>query len=233
MVQVLIIFDDKVSPDRYFWRTNIEIPMKEHAQEASTENLELLKMLKADTAQLHDEVEKAMKSDRLLCDDFSKEEYAVLLQKLLLAHSSLEPVLQANAEISEVEGLQAEFRLTKREALVKDLEKLGHPAHSITVDLPALQQGPEAWGALYVLEGSSLGGAMILKNLMKKEIALTEAFSFYGYYGADTGRLWKQFKTLFEEHNTSDEETYRHVLNGANRAYQVFISAARAVDGAM
>lgn len=190
----------------------------------------MMHRLKADTQKLHDEVETAMNSERLMSDAFSKAEYGHLLQKLLLAHSSLEPLLLANNDIRRHKNLNAEWRLSKSEALKDDLKRLDLPALTIHIDLPVLQSGPESWGAFYVLEGSSLGGAMIHKHLKEKGTVTAEALSFYGYYGGDTGKLWKEFKAAFVENVNDDEDTYQQILRGAQSAYQLYLSAAKAIE---
>ncbi len=190
----------------------------------------ILKRLKADTRELHDEVEAAMNSGRVMSDDFSKDEYGRLLQKLLLAHSSLEPLLLANDDIRNNKKLDAGMRLSKSYALAEDLKKLDLAGLTIHIDLPELQSGPESWGALYVLEGSTLGGSIIHSHLKKKGIVSTEALSFYGRYGADTGKLWKEFKAALEEIINDDGATYQQVLKGARSAYALYISASKAID---
>jgi heme oxygenase len=63
----------------------------------------------------------------------------------------------------------------------------------------------EALGALYVLEGSSLGGRVILKELKRRDVSLA-GLGFLDPYGADTSRRWQSFLAILEREITSCEQ---------------------------
>lgn len=184
----------------------------------------IIEKLKKETRSLHDEVEAAMGSEELMRDDFSKERYKLLLQNLWQAHSALEPAVLQHERIARHPELEVERRLHKRKLLAEDLAELSaEPGEPMPViDLPTL---PQAWGAMYVLEGSSLGGAMIYKHLKKLNWDV-QAFRFYNCYGKDTGKLWSRFKTILQQENEPAEENLEELLQGANTAYGTFIKAA-------
>jgi heme oxygenase (biliverdin-IX-beta and delta-forming) len=59
----------------------------------------------------------------------------------------------------------------------------------------ACRRAEDAWGLLYLLEGSSLGGQLIARHLAAT-LGLTAANGAAGMapYGAETGTLWRSFK---------------------------------------
>ena len=59
--------------------------------------------------------------------------------------------------------------------------------------MPPLNTHPQLLGALYVLEGSTLGGQVIARQLAQAGIPLT---TYFGARGSQTGPLWKQFCQL-------------------------------------
>ena len=74
-------------------------------------------------------------------------------------------------------------------------------------------------GYLYVLQGSTLGGQYLSKQI-EKTIGLTqgsEQFYFYGY-GKDTGKVWKSFLEYLEQNEGNVNEI--DVLNSACAAFQ-------------
>lgn len=81
--------------------------------------------------------------------------------------------------------------------ILADLAALGFPVDGLPLcrELPAIHNQAEALGALYVLEGSTLGGRVIAKMLMKNEaLALgDEHLHFFHGYGEETGSKWKSF----------------------------------------
>jgi heme oxygenase (biliverdin-IX-beta and delta-forming) len=57
-----------------------------------------------------------------------------------------------------------------------------------------------AWGGMYVLEGSTLGGQIITKHLQRiLGEAITNKTHYFTPYKADTGSMWKTFLHHFSE----------------------------------
>lgn len=67
-------------------------------------------------------------------------------------------------------------------------------APDVVVSTPA-----GALGVLYVLEGATLGGQIILRELAPRlGIAATQGGRYYAGYGAKTGPMWKRFRNETE-----------------------------------
>jgi heme oxygenase len=91
----------------------------------------------------------------------------------------------------------------KAGAILHDLARLSFSDNNIPecLRLPGINSVAEAFGALYVLEGSTLGGKMIAKMLLKKEaLSIPEnALTFFTGYGEQTGPKWKSFLAVFNQ----------------------------------
>jgi heme oxygenase len=80
--------------------------------------------------------------------------------------------------------------------------------HSVVADSRAdlgMLTGAEALGALYVLEGSSLGGRVILKQLTRRNVSLA-GLGFLDPYGAETSQRWQSFLAILECEIKSGEQ---------------------------
>ena len=80
----------------------------------------------------------------------------------------------------------------------------------------------EALGAMYVIEGSTLGGNVIAKQLSKIEGFEEVTFNFFGCYQENTGPMWKNFKEVLD--TDVAEENYPQVLSGAKKLYTFLLN---------
>jgi heme oxygenase len=84
--------------------------------------------------------------------------------------------------------------------LLDDLGSLHNRAEpGLCRELPGISTDAQAFGCLYVMEGSTLGGKIIY-NILKKQLGLDKsagASFFYGY-GPATGEKWKIFGSRLE-----------------------------------
>lgn len=72
-----------------------------------------------------------------------------------------------------------------------------------------------------VMEGSSLGGNMIRKQLQRQPDFADYPFHFFGAYAENTGKMWKDFKDFIDSGIFSDQE--EDVISGARKAYQFLL----------
>lgn len=113
--------------------------------------------LRAETAAEHERV------DRLFSRfDLARiEDYALFLSAQAAAHLPVEAALDAAGAERLIEDWPARRRA---EPLLADLEELGLTKPD-PVDAPELLDDGAVLGAIYVLEGSRLGGAMLKRSL--------------------------------------------------------------------
>ncbi|MFE1597781.1 biliverdin-producing heme oxygenase [Methylobacterium sp. ID0610] len=111
--------------------------------------------------------------------------------------------------------------------LEQDLMELQVGAEAV----PAVPVGPsgsfaEALGRLYVLEGSALGGRLILAALRRRpDLDLGEATRFFDGRGSDTGRLWGALRTALDRFGDRDPRAGAAVIRGAHDAFAAFAAA--------
>lgn len=115
-----------------------------------------------------------------------------MLERLLGFHAPLEAVLRSAP--SAVEGVDPLPRAARLEA---DLVAVGRGPRGVAVHespLPVPVAGAAGVGALYVIEGSALGGA-VLARLAARRLDLTAAHGasfFHGDAGPATEQRWER-----------------------------------------
>ncbi|MCP3135737.1 biliverdin-producing heme oxygenase [Pyxidicoccus xibeiensis] len=154
----------------------------------------LLQRLKTETRPHHERTEAAV---RLMEPGLTPGDYRRHLEALHGFYVPLEAALAARLEAAEP-ALRAHERW-KVSLLEEDLRALGHDAASLArlprcEQLPALPGVPEALGCFYVLEGSTLGGQLILRHLRRHFAGVPVGdFAFFRAYGEDVGPMWRAF----------------------------------------
>jgi heme oxygenase (biliverdin-IX-beta and delta-forming) len=130
------------------------------------------------------------------------ESYTGLLQKLLGFYLPVEPRLLAVQSHYDLH-IHLQQRL-KSPLLLHDLSDIASrqlTEHTVPLceTLPALTSPARVWGCLYVLEGSTLGGALISKHI-KKVLGLTaeHGCAFFCSYGKNVGSMWRIFTRTLE-----------------------------------
>ena len=152
----------------------------------------VLQDLRAGTAELHIALEKRLP---FFSDSLDTPAFARLMQAYFGFYQPLEQAL-LNSPIP------ADFDLTPRlktATLRLDLQALGHSGEAlqglpICAQLPEIDSAAASLGVLYVLEGATLGG-QILRREIASRLALDadNGAAFLDVYGASTGRRWRDF----------------------------------------
>ncbi|MDR3619771.1 MAG: biliverdin-producing heme oxygenase [Paludisphaera borealis] len=137
------------------------------------------------------------------------EGYRRVLERFL---GYYEPVEEAFGRISgwDVTNLDPDER--KKAPLLKaDLLALGLENEAIAAlprcrDLPSLTGLAEAFGAMYVLEGATLGGQYIRKSVASEfGIGPDSGCAFFSSYGDRVGPMWKAFGAALTDYATTPE----------------------------
>jgi heme oxygenase len=122
------------------------------------------------------------------------------------AEAAIAPFLGGTADL--------DFAARRRSQLIAEgISVLGQellPDRAASLDISTRS---EAFGALYVLEGSSLGGRVILKELKRRGVSLT-GLGFLDPYGFNTGPRWRSFLAILEREVQSGE-LQRNAVTGA------------------
>ena len=150
----------------------------------------LLHRLRHETRSLHDQLERHPRLAPLTTDALSREAYGELLERLLGFYEPLE------ARLATQEAPVALADRWKTPLLVRDLHALGRSPAALPrcAALPEVCSAEHVLGCLYVLEGATLGGAVIRRHLARNLGVTPEAGgAFYASYGANVGPMWKAF----------------------------------------
>jgi len=99
-----------------------------------------------------------------------------------------------------------DFSARRRSPLIAEgIGILGQEVLPARADTLGIFTRAEAFGALYVLEGSSLGGRVILKELKRRGVSLA-GLGFLDPYGDNTGPRWQSFLAILEREVASGEQ---------------------------
>jgi heme oxygenase len=131
----------------------------------------------------------------------SRGTYRALLARFFGIYQPLEE------QLARIGWSAAGFDFVKRHKagiLKRDLEVLGLSPDEVDAlplcrRLPPLASLPQGLGALYVLEGATLGGQIIIRQVREKlAIGETTGGAFFAGYGAATGSMWRSFLEVLE-----------------------------------
>ena len=145
----------------------------------------------------------------------SRRKRTAVVAGFLRLHREVEAALEAWLE--DVPGL--EFADRRRSALIAvELATLGGTAHP---DAPwpfVVGSRAEALGAFYVLEGSTLGGRVIRRELEAAGADFT-GLGFLDVHGDRTGERWRAFLAVLAAHAT-DADAEADMIRGAQAAFR-------------
>jgi heme oxygenase len=114
--------------------------------------------------------------------------------------------------------------------LKNDIEALGGNTNNLPVTtVPDIHMTLQALGALYVMEGSIMGGPIIVQMLSKAGIH--EGLSFFSGYGADTGQKWGAFVSILNQ-QANNEQDEALVIDAANATFNHFGEVFQKVEAA-
>ncbi len=168
-------------------------------------------ILRSSTADLHERVDARVR--RFLsngvegCRDF-----------LRVSRDIVVPWEQELRRFSWPEELRVTDRLRKSEWLAEDVGAFQagrrRPRRHQTITAYAASPA-EAWGALYVFEGSTLGAAVIAG------LVADATFRYLEGYGAETETMWSSMKDILDDAIRSEEDVAGSVT-AARRVFAQF-----------
>lgn len=174
--------------------------------------------LKENTKSYHDRLEQLMLTEKIFNKSLSRPEYERIINVNYRVHRVVEPAIEAALQADVKKKLDFNAR-RKIPQLEKDCTE--HIDGSPDV---VFKNEAEALGALYVLEGASLGGHVIKKQLSRNPGFEGVQFNYYGMYGDELGEKWRSFLAILEENVPT--KLHEDALTGTLKTYQLFIKAA-------
>lgn len=183
----------------------------------------MLRRLKAATSTRHAALERLLP---LLDADLSRATYQQLLQGMFGFYEPLEAQLLASPWWGAVAGADVDGAMRhKTRRLRQDLQALGDTESGIAAlprceRLPTLSDPAQLWGCLYVIEGATLGGQVIIKHLNTRlGLTATAGASFFDGYGPHTGAHWKAFCAVLSAQCDHVESGHEAMLTSANMTF--------------
>jgi heme oxygenase len=150
-----------------------------------------LPRLRAATREHHARIDRLMDLRRMR----DRRHYAELLRVLDAFLAAWEPAVAAALPASWHAWLQARSR---RPFLRADLQVLGVSPVLREAAVPAFRGAAAAWGSLYVMEGSALGGQVITRSLAEAGLRRDSGSAYFHGWGEATGGLWREFREVLE-----------------------------------
>jgi heme oxygenase (biliverdin-IX-beta and delta-forming) len=166
----------------------------------------ILQRLKQDTRIYHQQVEEVVDLQHRLS---SREGYRSVLEQFYGFYAPLEGALAGVPGLGLV--LDDLVARQKTGLLAGDLGALGMTPSALALlprcrELPAMGEVAQALGCLYVIEGATLGGQIISRQI-SAELQLTPVHgaAFFTSYGTETGSMWRRFGAQLSAYATTPE----------------------------
>ena len=174
----------------------------------------VLRQLREATAAAHAEVEGTLD---LLAPDLRLERLMAVMARLHAFWTAAEAGLDEWADRHPDDAARLRWSQRRRAPLfAADLRSLGGRPAPDPPDLPRVPGTDEALGRLYVLEGSTLGGAFIDRHLRLVPHLADVRLQALSPYGERTGAMWHAYRQATRERVAAGGDADR--LVGAARA---------------
>lgn len=175
--------------------------------------------IKLHTQSLHTRTEKKLAS-LLFNSDLEKHQYTELLARFHNAYAALEAGIESHRLPRELMQGRSKLPLLRR-----DFEDLAAAFQSGGPCTVTLNSEAEAMGALYVMEGATLGGQIIARQLQQRTwIEGLSGLNFFLSYGAQRQVKWDQFCTDLTAFDRCHPTARPAVLAGAELAFKIISS---------
>ncbi|SEL60254.1 Heme oxygenase [Roseateles sp. YR242] len=192
---------------------------------------DLLPRLRRDTGPLHDRIEALLQLEAPM----PLSRYGQIVRGF---HEFLQ-LWEQRVRFALPEHLKTWFDERRRSPFAaQDLAALAIPEHpalrqaaraaqsAIRLDSPAV-----AFGALYVIEGSALGGQVLTPRLAAT-LGLTpgRGASYFHGFGGRTGAMWREFRLLAQQEVGTDAQAQADASRGAVQTFTALIDTFGALD---
>jgi heme oxygenase len=152
--------------------------------------------LRAGTRDVHERLEARLTVQAIVA---SRASYSGVLARMLGVYGELEPRLE---ELLDAAWPALDLVARRKLPLLRDdLLELGLTPRAIEAlprcpATPAPASPDAALGCLYVLEGATLGGKVILRAATALAVDRGAGGAFFGAYGPQVGRRWQEFAAV-------------------------------------
>jgi len=166
--------------------------------------MDLIQRIKMETQCIHHQIENNSLFTKIITKEITLPEYVNLLQILYDFISPYEySIIKKHPNL--ISGRE------KIPLLRADLLQIGQSdQYKKNNYIPEICNKAIAFGYLYIIEGSTLGGQVLSKSLKQNNKLFTDiTINYFNSYGADTRRKWNEFLAILLNQNfsPSQEET--------------------------
>ena len=182
----------------------------------------ILDRLRDETRDLHERVERRLP---LLDPGVTLAAYRETLAALHALHAPLE------RRLARVPGLDRCLpdlaRRWRAPRLAADLRALGAGPSLVAVEspyVPAVDDVPTALGALYVLEGATLGGRLVARHVTSAlPVTADDGCGYFASHGVHVGAAWHAFRRAVVAYAAPrDEAAAAAIVAGSRRTFVAF-----------
>lgn len=179
----------------------------------------IIERLRTATAETHHQLDSSLTPVFKNVDDTTK--YARILKAF---YGFFKPVMDKISGEIDTHYLPDFGDRRKPELVLRDLEHIGADQADISyaTELPQVNNASQAFGAMYVLEGSMLGG-VYLSKLLAAQLGLddTTGISFFYGYGNDSKEQWNKFIGSINNF-AAEKGDESAILAAANDTFRLF-----------
>lgn len=191
----------------------------------SSITVDFLENLKSQTAIAHKNLESLPVSASILSPNMKISDYCHYLSLMYDVHKSTQEMVFPLLKnfISDLEDR------AKTQLILDDLSFLNYTKkESVSIFKNQDINVPFALGILYVIEGSTLGGRFILKNIETiPGLDQQNGVSYFTGYGNKTGSYWKTFLnelTAYENENQCADDIIKGAVYAFDCIYNHFLT---------
>jgi len=179
--------------------------------------LTVCKRLKSETLSAHQETEKALMSK--LRNINSKRDYIALLKLFYGFYAPTDNLVRRYITPEILSDIDRRRPSDRIEDDLRALHDTGLTPTSYFV--PRITSLPQAFGAKYVIEGSTLGGQIIARMIANNPNidGATNITNFFSGYGSESMQMWRTFQQKMEQifQTTADQNA---VIASADETFQ-------------
>jgi heme oxygenase len=180
--------------------------------------LPLAARLRAETSDVHQQLEDSLD---LLGGTLDRCRLITLLERFYGFHALLEPGLERHIDSTLLSGRP------KLHLIEKDLVALG-VTHDTIERLPLCDTAAElaadacsAMGALYVMEGSTLGGKIITRALRQTQAWPAAGLHYFDPYASRMGIMWNEYRAHLATMSSPGGDT--RIIAGARSTFTTLL----------
>jgi heme oxygenase (biliverdin-IX-beta and delta-forming) len=186
-------------------------------QSVTTEPASIVALLRSRTQDAHSALEAQLD---LLEQPASTSHYVHLLSRFMGFHLVWEEDLKAFPALACELEKRSRLRHLRHDLRILGLAEAEISSVPLCDDAHRLAANEaRALGSFYVLEGSTLGGQLITRHLLRERLLPAGGLSYFNPYGSRTGEMWRSFKRWLEsqaEHHAAPD-----IVAGARATFVV------------